>query len=203
MKARMLSPDDFLSAATHRHSKRPRVELVARKPAWDPAQLPDLTGRTYLVTGSNAGLGYFSSEQLVRAGARVYMTGRSPNRLMAARAAMRRRNPDAGDRVETLLLDTSNLGSVRAAISRFGLRPVMYTRAPAPTSCSLEKNPRPAFDPVIRYVRPDRSGSRSGSHACFRATSSTLSRLPPTFGAALRSHEEFAIRRGRRVGAGG
>ena len=88
---------------------------MARTPAWDPAQLPDLTGRTYLVTGSNAGLGYFSSEQLVRAGARVYMTGRSPNRLMGARAAVRRRNPDAGDRVETLLLDTSNLGSVRAA----------------------------------------------------------------------------------------
>ncbi|SDG56306.1 SDR family NAD(P)-dependent oxidoreductase [Microbacterium pygmaeum] len=83
--------------------------------AWNPEQLPDLTGRSYLVTGSNAGLGFFSSEQLVRAGASVYMTGRSPNRLMDARAALRRRNPDAGERAHTLLLDTSNLGSVRAA----------------------------------------------------------------------------------------
>lgn len=86
-----------------------------RDQAWDPENLPDLTGRTYLVTGANAGLGYFSCEQLVRAGARVFMTGRSPNRLMAARAAVRRRTGDAADRVETLLLDTSNLGSVRAA----------------------------------------------------------------------------------------
>lgn len=93
-----------------------------REKAWDPEHLPDLTARRYLVTGANAGLGYFASEQLVRAGATVYMTGRSPNRLMAARAAVRRRVPDAADRVETLLLDTSNLGSVRAAAATIGGR---------------------------------------------------------------------------------
>lgn len=65
------------------------------------------------MTGSNAGLGYFATEQLASVGAHVIMTGRSPNRLSAARAAMLRRVPDAS--VETLLLDTSNLGSVRAA----------------------------------------------------------------------------------------
>ena len=88
---------------------------MTRRPTWDPLQLPDLTDRAYLVTGSNAGLGFFASEQLVRAGALVFMTGRSPNRLRDARAALRRRNPDAGERAQTLLLDTSNLGSVRAA----------------------------------------------------------------------------------------
>lgn len=83
---------------------------------WDPRSLPDLSGRAYLVTGSNKGLGYFASEQLLRAGARVYMTGRSANRLAAARAAIRRRVPDAAhDAAETLVLDTSNLGSVRSA----------------------------------------------------------------------------------------
>lgn len=90
------------------------VEVVAT--TWDPRSLPDLSGRAYLVTGSNAGLGYFASEQLLRAGARVYMTGRNPNRLSAARAAIRRRVPDAApDAAETLVLDTSNLGSVRSA----------------------------------------------------------------------------------------
>ncbi|MGN6219120.1 MAG: SDR family NAD(P)-dependent oxidoreductase [Microbacterium sp.] len=83
---------------------------------WDPRSLPDLTGRVYLVTGSNAGLGYFASEQLVRAGARVIMSARHPNRLSAARAAIRRRAPDAApDATEPLILDTSNLGSVRSA----------------------------------------------------------------------------------------
>ena len=85
--------------------------------------LPDLTGRSFLVTGSNAGLGYFSSEHLVRAGATVIMTGRHPNRLAAARAAVRRRIPDTDpERVETLLLDTSNFGSVRAAAATVRMR---------------------------------------------------------------------------------
>lgn len=83
---------------------------------WDPRSLPDLSGRVYLVTGSNAGLGYFASEQLVRAGARVVMSARHPNRLSAARGAIRRRIPDAApDATEPLILDTSNPGSVRSA----------------------------------------------------------------------------------------
>lgn len=83
---------------------------------WDPRSLPDLSGRVYLVTGSNAGLGYFASEQLVRAGAQVLMSARHPNRLSGARAAIRRRVPDASpDATEPLILDTSNLGSVRSA----------------------------------------------------------------------------------------
>ncbi|WP_029145337.1 SDR family NAD(P)-dependent oxidoreductase [Microbacterium luticocti] len=83
---------------------------------WDPQRLPDLSGRRFLVTGSTRGLGYFATEQLVRAGAHVIMTGRNPNRLQAAHAAIERRVGDAsGGDVETLLLDTSNFGSVRAA----------------------------------------------------------------------------------------
>lgn len=80
---------------------------------WDPQRLPDLTGRRYLVTGATAGLGFFSCLQLASAGAHVIMTGRNPNRLAASRAALRRQVPEAD--VDTLLLDTSNLGSVRAA----------------------------------------------------------------------------------------
>lgn len=80
---------------------------------WDPRNLPDLTGRAYLVTGATRGLGYFSCEQLVGAGAHVLLTGRNPNRLVLAKEAVRRTHPDAS--IETLLLDTSNLGSVRAA----------------------------------------------------------------------------------------
>ncbi len=79
-------------------------------------RLPDLEGRRYLITGSTRGLGYFSAEQLVRAGAHVIMTGRHPNRLAAAHAAVERRlGEDRRGSVETLLLDTSNFGSIRAA----------------------------------------------------------------------------------------
>ena len=90
----------------------PSVGCVARDD-WDPEQLPDLSGRRYLVTGSTRGLGFFASLQLAGAGGHVVMTGRNPHRLATARAAITRHIPDA--QVETLLLDTSNLGSVRAA----------------------------------------------------------------------------------------
>ncbi|KJL39559.1 MULTISPECIES: SDR family NAD(P)-dependent oxidoreductase [Microbacterium] len=91
--------------------------MSARAAEWNPLHLPDLRGRSYLVTGANAGLGYFSCEQLVRGGAHVIMTGRNPHRLSAAKAAVLGRTADAPHRgtIETLLLDTSNLGSVRAA----------------------------------------------------------------------------------------
>ena len=51
---------------------------------WDPRNLPDLSGRTYLVTGATRGLGFFSCEQLSRAGATVVMTGRNPNSLVTS-----------------------------------------------------------------------------------------------------------------------
>lgn len=80
---------------------------------WDPDRLPDQTGRTFLITGANAGLGYFASEQLARAGAHVILSGRNPNKLAAAHDALEARVPDAS--VQTLLLDVSNVGSIRAA----------------------------------------------------------------------------------------
>src|SRR5687768_6910012 len=47
----------LLSALVRARRNRPRVGVVVRKQAWDPEDLPDLTGRSYLVTGANAGLG--------------------------------------------------------------------------------------------------------------------------------------------------
>lgn len=88
--------------------------MIARaRPSWDPTRLPDQSGRTYLVTGANKGLGYFAAEQLARAGAHVILSGRHPNRLAAAHDALEARVPDAS--VETLLLDVANPGSIRAA----------------------------------------------------------------------------------------
>lgn len=82
---------------------------------WSPADLPPLDGKRFLITGATRGLGYFSSEQLARAGATVLMTGKDPNRLRRARMTLQKRVPEASARVKTLLLDTRNLGSIRSA----------------------------------------------------------------------------------------
>ncbi|HTL24113.1 MAG TPA: short-chain dehydrogenase, partial [Mycobacteriales bacterium] len=45
---------------------------------WTPSDIPDLTGRTALVTGANSGLGFWTSVELARHGARVLMACRNP-----------------------------------------------------------------------------------------------------------------------------
>ncbi|MDQ1569431.1 MAG: hypothetical protein QOF79_105 [Actinomycetota bacterium] len=80
---------------------------------WDPARLPPQTGRTVVVTGGNAGIGYFASEQLASAGARIVMASRSKDRADAAAASIRDRVP--GAQVDFIRLDLSSLGSIREA----------------------------------------------------------------------------------------
>lgn len=51
---------------------------------WTPEQLQDLTGKTYVITGANAGAGFEASRILLRKGARVIMLNRSPEKSIAA-----------------------------------------------------------------------------------------------------------------------
>jgi NAD(P)-dependent dehydrogenase (short-subunit alcohol dehydrogenase family) len=83
---------------------------------WKPDDLPDQHGRTAVVTGANAGVGYFISEQLARAGARVVLACRSEERAAAAMSAIRGRV--AGAELDYVHLDLAELGSVRSAAER-------------------------------------------------------------------------------------
>ncbi|WP_236628945.1 SDR family NAD(P)-dependent oxidoreductase [Cryobacterium roopkundense] len=79
--------------------------------SWNPRSLPSQVGKTFVVTGANAGLGYFTSEQLAGAGAHVILACRNEARANAALAAIRARVPAAS--VSFLQLDVSDLQSVR------------------------------------------------------------------------------------------
>ncbi|WP_105036323.1 SDR family NAD(P)-dependent oxidoreductase [Cryobacterium aureum] len=79
--------------------------------SWNPRALPDQTGKTFVITGANAGLGYFTSEQLAGAGAHVVLACRNLVKADAAAAAIRARVPAAS--VSVLQLDVSDLSSVR------------------------------------------------------------------------------------------
>lgn len=81
--------------------------------SWTPAQLPDQTGRTFVVTGGNAGLGYFTAEQLAGAGAHVVLASRSKTRVDVASRSIRGQVPGAS--LDFLELDLSQLDSVHAA----------------------------------------------------------------------------------------
>jgi NAD(P)-dependent dehydrogenase (short-subunit alcohol dehydrogenase family) len=73
---------------------------------WTAADLPDLRGRTAIVTGANSGIGRVAALELARAGAAVTLAVRDKTKGVAAAAAM------TGD-VTVRQLDLADLGSVR------------------------------------------------------------------------------------------
>lgn len=84
------------------------------------AVFPDQSGKTFVVTGANAGLGYFTSEAIARAGGHVILGCRNAKRADAAARAIRGRVPGAS--VATLDLDVADSESVRAAAAELRSR---------------------------------------------------------------------------------
>ncbi len=79
---------------------------------WSPALIPSQSGRTALVTGANSGLGLRTSTELARAGARVLLACRSPERGEQALGRLRAEVPAA--QAELVRLDLASLASVEA-----------------------------------------------------------------------------------------
>lgn len=81
---------------------------------WTPAQLGTLTGKTYLITGANAGAGFQAARILLSKGARVIMLNRSAEKSTAAVEDLRREFGADAD-VGFIRMDLADLASVRAA----------------------------------------------------------------------------------------
>jgi NAD(P)-dependent dehydrogenase (short-subunit alcohol dehydrogenase family) len=73
---------------------------------WNARRLPDLTGRTVVVTGANSGIGLTATDALARAGAHVVFAVRDPERGRAAAATVQ-------GSTEVRRLDLADLSSVR------------------------------------------------------------------------------------------
>lgn len=80
---------------------------------WDPQHLPDQHGKTFVITGANAGIGYFAAEQLARAGGHVVIASRNPDRARAAQDAIRGQVPDA--HTGFVVFDLTSLASIHTA----------------------------------------------------------------------------------------
>ncbi len=110
---------------------------MASADLWDPTHLPSQSGKTIVVTGGNAGIGYFVSEQLAGAGARIIMASRSNEKADVATNSIRSRVP--GAQVEFVKLDLSSLGSIREAadkIRKLGPIDVLVNNAGATSGSS-------------------------------------------------------------------
>ncbi len=81
--------------------------------SWTTADMPDLTGRTAIVTGANTGLGLETAAELAAHGARTVLAVRDTDKGQVAVGMILERHPDAD--VSTQALDLSDLSSVRTA----------------------------------------------------------------------------------------
>src|SRR5690348_5980010 len=74
---------------------------------WTASDVPDQTGRTYVITGANSGIGLAAARELARAGARVVLAVRNVAKGEEAARGM------SGE-TEVRALDLADLASVRA-----------------------------------------------------------------------------------------
>ncbi|UFS59977.1 oxidoreductase [Subtercola endophyticus] len=91
-------------------------------PAWTPARLPSLAGKRVVITGANAGLGYWTAEFLARRGATVVVAARSEEKATRAIASILSRAPRAD--VSWVKLDLADLACVETASAELAAEPI-------------------------------------------------------------------------------
>ncbi|MFI5352786.1 MAG: oxidoreductase [Candidatus Binatales bacterium] len=87
---------------------------------WSADDLPDLSGKTIVVTGGNSGIGYEAAIQFARRQARVVLACRNMDKAHAAAERIAALAPGAS--VEAMALDLSSLVSVRSFADAFKAR---------------------------------------------------------------------------------
>ncbi len=79
---------------------------------WNASQMPDLTGKRFLITGATSGIGLAAATELARRNANVVITARSAEK---AREAIKKIGPGL---VDYILMDLTDLESVKRAAAR-------------------------------------------------------------------------------------
>ncbi|MBV7331192.1 SDR family NAD(P)-dependent oxidoreductase [Chloroflexi bacterium TSY] len=87
---------------------------------WTTENVPDLTGKTIIVTGGNSGIGFEAAKEFAHQGAQTILACRNPEKASAALAQLQTEIPNA--EVEVMPLDLSSLASVRAFADAFSTR---------------------------------------------------------------------------------
>lgn len=86
---------------------------------WKASQLPDLTGKHFVITGGNSGIGFEAARMLGEAGADVTIACRNEQKAQAAKSEL---ELTSKGKVFTLALDLASLDSVRLAAAELKTR---------------------------------------------------------------------------------
>lgn len=84
---------------------------------WTPDRIGNIKGKTYFITGANAGAGYQAARTLLNKGAKVVMLNRSAEKSEAAVAALKGEF-GIGAEVSFVQTDLASLSSVRKAAAK-------------------------------------------------------------------------------------
>ncbi|HEY3701830.1 MAG TPA: oxidoreductase [Acidimicrobiales bacterium] len=87
---------------------------------WNATLIPDLSGRSAVVTGANSGIGFHTAVRLAACGADVVLACRDLERGAGALDRLRRESPDA--RAELASLDLADLSSVHRFAAELAAR---------------------------------------------------------------------------------
>lgn len=88
---------------------------------WRSRHIPDLTGKTAIVTGANTGIGYSTARELAKKGAKVIVAARSEERGKDAVARIKKslKGKKGADLVEFMKLDLGSFTSIRSFARSF------------------------------------------------------------------------------------
>lgn len=94
-------------------------QIYPPKPDFTDQHLPDLSGKVYMVTGANTGVGKELSRMLYSKNARVHIAARSEERALQAIEGIKAAAPDSTGKLEFLHLDLADLSTIKASADAF------------------------------------------------------------------------------------
>ncbi|KAF2861585.1 NAD(P)-binding protein [Piedraia hortae CBS 480.64] len=88
-------------------------------PTFTEKELPDQSGRVFIVTGGYAGVGKELSKMLYLRNGTVYIAGRTPDKAAKAMDEIKAAAPTSQGRLEFLQLDLADLATIKASAQDF------------------------------------------------------------------------------------
>jgi NAD(P)-dependent dehydrogenase (short-subunit alcohol dehydrogenase family) len=88
--------------------------------AFTAESVPELSGKTFVITGANSGIGFAAAKLLAARRAQVVLACRDATKMKAAAESIRAAAPDA--QVDEVVLDLGSLAAVRSAATELARR---------------------------------------------------------------------------------
>lgn len=93
--------------------------LFLPTPPLTEKNLPDQSGKVYLITGANTGVGFQVASILYAHNAKVYVGARSESKALAAIDSIKREHPKSQGKLEWLHINLSDLSTIKASAEDF------------------------------------------------------------------------------------